>query len=120
MHILKRSRIRLRLNYLRNRSPRRGIRQLLITREVSNATLPLLPWFVAASVEASAALQLALFVFGLLLASAWLGFVVHAVLPLKLRVENRRYMQVDRYLLSAEYHRLLRLESCPLSTHSCH
>lgn len=66
--------------------------------------LPLLPWFVATSVGATEGLQLALLIPGLFLASAWVAFVSHALIPLIDRVEHRRYMQVDRYLLPAEYH----------------
>lgn len=103
MHLLRRSRIRIRLDCLRNE--RRRFRHLLKTKYASQAMLPLLPWFVATSVQSSAFLQLALFIPGLLLTSAWVAFVLHALVPLIARLENRRYMQVERYLLPAEYHR---------------
>ena len=105
MNLVRKERTRLRRAYLRNEGRGHRIPDLLRTREFTKATIPLLPWFVAASVEAGTGLQIALLVPGLLLTVIWLGFVFWTLLVVEARVRDKQYRQVGRYLLPEEYHR---------------
>ena len=103
MNFIRKERMRLRRAYLKNEG--RRIPQLLRTNEYLKATLPLLPWLVAASIDAGPPLQLALLVPGVLLTAFWLGFVFWTLLAVEAWSRDKYYMQVGRYLLPEEYHR---------------
>ena len=95
----------MRLSRAHLKNENRHIPELLRTKEYLKTTLPLLPWLLAASVEADSSTQLALLVPGALLTLAWLGFVFWTLLAVEGRARDKDYMQVGRYLLPEEYHR---------------
>ena len=103
MKVLRKERLRLRRPYLSTAG--RRIPPLLKTRELPKTLLPLMPWFVAASVEAKPSVQLALLVPGLLLTLVWFGFVLWTLEVVAARQRDKHYMRVCRYLLPEEYHR---------------
>ena len=98
MKLLRKERLRLRRAYLRGKDP------LLRTREFTKAILPVIPWIVAASVNARPSLQLTLLLTAMPLALAWLGFVIWTIESIAARQTDKHYVNVGRYLLSKEYH----------------
>ena len=99
MKLLRKERLRLRRAYLRGDG-----QGFLRTREFSKAFLPLMPWFVAASVNLKPSLQLVMLLPGMFLALAWLGFVIWTIEVAASRQADKRYTDGGKYLLSKEYH----------------